>query len=167
MTIEYELKKPFPERITKMRGKSIQDKLINYSEPVSESGCQLWTKAINASGYGIINYNNKCRLAHRVAWAAKNGEIPDGLQVLHRCDVRCCINTDHLFLGTNKDNVDDKVKKGRAIGFLGESNPNAKLSNEDISAIRKSSSTPVELANVMGVSLTHIHRILKGESRHG
>jgi len=150
---------------TKMRGKPIQAKLTNYSEVVSESGCQLWVNAVNRSGYGVIFYDGKSRLAHRVAWTVKHGEIPDGLCVLHRCDVRCCINTDHLFLGTNKDNVDDKVNKGRAIGFAGESNPNVKISDKDVAVIRKSSSTPVELVKLTGLSLTHIHRILKKESR--
>jgi HNH endonuclease len=79
---------------------------------VLESPCIEWTK-FRLRGYGLQKFRGKTRLAHRVAWMLANGEIPDGLCVLHRCDNPPCVNVDHLFLGTHADNVADKMAKGR------------------------------------------------------
>jgi hypothetical protein len=77
-------------------------------------GCWEWRGAKSRFGYGrfIVGRNN--RLAHRVAWAATRGEIPVGMNVCHRCDNPSCVNPDHLFLGTQRDNVRDMHEKGRA-----------------------------------------------------
>lgn len=81
---------------------------------VPESGCWLWTGAINKNtGYGVIWVNNKRQRAHRASWEIHRGKIPDGLWVLHKCDVKSCVNPAHLFLGTPQDNVADMIAKGR------------------------------------------------------
>ncbi len=79
----------------------------------STDGCWLWTKRIRADGYGQTKSRGRTWSAHRLAWAHANGPIPDGLCVLHRCDVRRCINPDHLFLGTYLENRWDCCRKGR------------------------------------------------------
>lgn len=84
------------------------------SIPEPNSGCWLWLGGTNAKGYAHFKYDNVQRRANRFSWEAHKGPIPDGLHVLHSCDNRLCVNPDHLFLGTNQDNVDDKIKKGRA-----------------------------------------------------
>lgn len=71
--------------------------------------CWLWMARKNAGGYGRFGKN----LAHRVAWQIANGDIPDGVLVLHHCDVAACVNERHLFLGDSADNAQDKVAKGR------------------------------------------------------
>ena len=81
--------------------------------PEPNSGCLLWIAGTNHKGYGVLNLDGKALKAHRVAWAHRYGPIPPRLQVCHKCDVRSCINTDHLFLGTNRDNVLDMIRKGR------------------------------------------------------
>lgn len=102
---------------------------------VPESGCWLWTAAVDERGYGILKSNEY--LAHRVAWQLYHGPIPSGLYVLHRCDVRCCVNAlSHLFLGTQRDNIQDMIKKGRAVVLAGEDKSAAKLTNESVLAIR-------------------------------
>jgi hypothetical protein len=76
--------------------------------------CWPWRAGVNKE-YGEFNFgNNWMRQAHRVAWELTHGPIPDGLCVLHKCDVPLCVNPDHLFLGTKLDNVRDMIAKGRA-----------------------------------------------------
>ncbi len=75
--------------------------------------CWEWQGALNEWGYGITRSDNRTQLAHRVAWEAANGTIPDGLLVCHHCDNPKCVNAQHLFLGTDKDNTQDMVRKGR------------------------------------------------------
>lgn len=82
------------------------------------TGCHLWIGAVSDSGYGSVSIKGKMRLAHRVSYELRVGPIPLGLLVLHRCDVRCCVNPDHLFLGTYADNENDKIAKGRERGLV-------------------------------------------------
>lgn len=83
----------------------------------SESGCWMWTRSRQAQGYGDFRYQGKHYTAHRAAYEAFTGPIPAGMHVLHRCDVRACCNPEHLFLGTNRDNIADSVAKGRRKGI--------------------------------------------------
>jgi hypothetical protein len=88
------------------------EKFCSKCSAPNEEGCILWHRA-EAEGYGRFYFGNRRYPAHRMAWVFKNGEIPKGLFVCHACDVRLCVNPDHLFLGTNKDNIDDMIRKGR------------------------------------------------------
>lgn len=80
----------------------------DYIEKIPESGCWIWMAGTRA-GYGIY----KQVYAHRYSYEKYKGSISDGLHVLHRCDIRTCVNPEHLFLGTNDDNIADMVSKGR------------------------------------------------------
>lgn len=84
-----------------------------YTIPVTESGCWLFVQHINANGYGMVGVNRKMRHAHRVSYEISRGPIPAGLVVCHSCDVRSCVNPAHLFVGTESDNQQDCLKKGR------------------------------------------------------
>lgn len=81
-------------------------------------------------------------LAHRASWVIHNGDIPDGLFVLHHCDNPKCVNPSHLYLGTAADNSNDRVKRGRSrLGrvpgeFAEDGNPNAKLTRAIVNEIR-------------------------------
>jgi hypothetical protein len=108
--------------------------------------CWNWLGYKGRDGYGMIRHGHTMKLTHRVSWELQNGPIPDGLYVLHHCDKPACINPEHLFLGTQKDNVDDCRTKGRYA--LGESRTLSKLTEADVRQIRQlhSSVSQKELA---------------------
>lgn len=83
---------------------------------VDASGCWLWTAATDECGYGRFLFRGRNTHAHRVSWILNFGEIPTGIQVCHKCDIPPCVNPDHLFLGTARDNRHDSIAKGRAFG---------------------------------------------------
>lgn len=90
--------------------------------PEPNSGCLLWEGAASRHGYGHIRRGGRDVVLTRYVWEETHGAIPDGLHVLHRCDVPACVNVEHLFLGTRFDNMQDIVAKGRhtsnRAGFL-------------------------------------------------
>lgn len=101
-----------------------------------KSGCWLWTGHRYSQGYGAFHVAGKVVRSHRIAWQFYCGRIPPGLWVLHKCDVRHCVNPYHLFLGTRADNTADMVSKGRQPRALGERNSHAKLTASDVLLIR-------------------------------
>ena len=131
-------------------------------------GCWLWSGPINRGGYGITTRG----LAHRVAYRAFIGDA-EGALVCHSCDVRCCVNPAHLWLGNHKDNADDMVRKNRSpwaskkpdhLRFWqdGEANPNSKLNRLSADEIRRSPLSKIELAGRYGVSISTVNRIKAG-----
>src|SRR2546429_469655 len=99
--------------------------------------CWSWVGGKFQSGYGYFRYSRKLLRAHRVAWLIAKGEIPDELNVLHSCDHPACVNPNHLFLGTDADNMNDKVAKGRARGAKrGEMHHKARLTTGQVAEIR-------------------------------
>ena len=109
------------------------------------------------TGYGQLTRDGKKWLAHRWAWTEANGEIPEGLHVLHKCDNRLCIRIDHLFLGTNRENVDDKMQKGRQL--RGSAHGKSKLDEAAVAEIRYSGLPARELADRYGVHRNHIYNV--------
>ena len=92
---------------------TLQEKFEQKVERIPFSNCWIWKAWINEHGYGRMRVKNNLVLAHRVSWEIHKTSIPKGLCVLHHCDVPSCVNPDHLFLGTQKDNILDMFKKGR------------------------------------------------------
>jgi hypothetical protein len=129
-----------------------------------DTPCIEWPHWRTPDGYGrtvIGGRGGRNWLAHRWTWTQTNGPIPDGLHVLHHCDNRGCINVDHLFLGTNADNVADRVAKGRTrVGsHPGELNPSAKLTGEQVDAIRADPRLQYVIAAEYGVSKMTISEV--------
>lgn len=87
-----------------------------FNKTIKLGDCLIWSSTIGQDGYGKFWLDGANQRAHRVVWQLKNGPIPEGLQVCHKCDNPLCVNIEHLFLGTPKQNMQDKVSKGRAVG---------------------------------------------------
>lgn len=117
------------------------------------------------NGYGRIQYMGKLVCVHVLAWELTNGPVPPGMKVLHTCDVPPCFNPQHLFLGSQQDNVDDMVAKGRDRKARGSDHGTAKLTEEQVVTIRQRrelGAKAVELANEYGVTPALISHICTG-----
>lgn len=136
---------------------SLTDRLSAHSVSDLLSGCRLWTATKNKKGYGQLTIAGKRAWAHRVAYTLAHGEIPYGLQVLHKCDRPSCINAEHLFLGSNADNHADKIAKGRHA--FGSRAGGAILKEHEVLEILNSSQTQRCLASLYGVSRGTINDI--------
>lgn len=140
---------------------SLQERLEALCIPEPNSGCTLFFGSWNPDGYGHMRRGrgSNSEGAHRIAWLVYRGPIPPRQQVLHRCDVRCCVNPDHLFLGSQKQNIADMVAKGRhsrgplhAVGYLGERHPNRKLTEAAVRAIRADPRSQSKIAAAFNIS---------------
>lgn len=142
------------------------------SIPEPNTGCWLWTGSLSIHGYGQLTWQGKVRRAHRVAWEMSRGPIPPraghhGTCVCHRCDNRLCVNPDHLFLGSNGDNVRDMLRKrrGRNGGARGEAIGRAKLTESqvrDLRANHAAGATFSDLGRRYGVTRVAVAKAVRG-----
>lgn len=130
------------------------------------TNCILTPYAKSNCGYGLMRFEGKTRLQHRVEYCKANNlsiSAIDGKLVLHTCDNPACINPNHLVLGTYQDNMDDKIAKGRLdkTKYQGAANGRAKLTEDDIRTIRSRfpKETADGLAKEFGVTFSAIYRI--------
>lgn len=134
--------------------------------PEPNSGCWLWLGATNKRGYGKIVRRSRQFLAHRVMYAQRFGD-PGPLGVLHKCDVTCCVNPDHLYAGTQKENVRDAWERGRTRPKRGVRNGRARLTPEVAEAIRKEPGRYADIAVKYGTSFSTVGRVKRGEAWTG
>jgi hypothetical protein len=114
---------------------TLSDRLLRKSTQL-KNGCRQWTGGLDQDGYGHLVHKNRINIrAHRAAWEVWCGTIPSGMHVLHKCNNRKCINTKHLYLGTNKENKQDSIEAGTIAS--GQRNGSAKLTNAAVAKIKR------------------------------
>lgn len=137
---------------------------------VEPTGCWIWTGGSRLNGKGVPyprhwSDSGKSVGAHRFSFELHNGPIPKGMYVCHRCDTPMCVNPEHLFIGTHRDNMRDMVEKSRSfIGRGQDKKGRAKLTNAQAKLIREATESYAKTAEAFGVSASTIGRIKRGES---
>lgn len=133
------------------------DEYLRANSGPHESGCILWTGPINPHGYGHCSKRfGPTNLAHRLSFMASNGPLLKGLSICHKCDVRRCINPEHLFQGTHFDNIRDCVKKGRATRAKGEKAALSRLTEEKVREILESAEPRSVLAQRFSITSANV-----------
>lgn len=148
---------------------TVKERFAKFVAVGKPDECHVWTGYRSWTGYGRFRYQGKTRNAQRVAWQLAHGPIPIGLCVCHKCDNPPCVNVEHLFLGTPKDNATDKASKGRAQ--RGDWHPNSKLNDALVAELlSRAKSGPVNMAQIareIGVDRVTISYVLSRKTwRH-
>lgn len=133
---------------------------------LSPGGCWTWLGASDRNGYGMVSWEKKRRLAHRVAWELERGSL-DGQCCLHKCDTPSCVNPDHLFLGSQLENIADMDAKGRRWRPALDRHPRRKLSSHDVVdvvSLRAFGARVCDLAAAFGVAGSTISMIVTGRN---
>ena len=127
---------------------------------LGDGDCWEWLGSKDKDGYG--KFGGKTERTHRIAYRLANGEITQGLCVCHSCDNRSCCNPAHLWLGTNQENTADKIAKGR--NHKGDRVLTAKLTTDEVRAIRSLNVSQDKIAAVFGIAQTQVSRIIRREA---
>lgn len=127
--------------------------------------CILWQGPVNGDGYGLVTVDGHSTVVTRVILAGKLGRVlGEGMQALHRCDRPPCINPNHLFEGTNADNIADKIEKGRQYPIW---RPMAEITTADVEEIRERfalGQSKMGIARFFGISEKRVRNILNGKT---
>jgi hypothetical protein len=170
MKLDFQPEKPnFKNRHEGKPMVSLEYRLKSKVDVDPVTGCWNWTGSFRKSGYGKLNVGSLTDgsrhtvTASRASYETFVGPIPEGLVICHKCDNPKCINPEHLFTGTFKDNYDDMVAKGRVNKARGSRIGISKLTESQVIQIRKSRKSLAQLATVYGVTENTIRRILNRE----
>lgn len=144
----------------KLSPAQLNDYLIELYESTGE--CLIWSGSVHHSGYALVWHEGVRKALHRLSWEQAHGPIPVGKIVRHRCDQKLCYRVDHLTIGTRADNARDAVERQPLWNVHGESHYRAKLTEEDVLAIRNSTESLSVLARRYGIG-----KSTAGHTRNG
>lgn len=147
-----------------MNAEKRKEKFLARCKTDRRTGCWNWSGMKSKTGYGQVKRDGKFLFAHRYSYLLHKGEL-GSLFVLHKCDNRLCVNPDHLFLGTQKENQQDMRAKGRHI--YGEKSPNAKLTEKDVLEMYRLHDEgigTIRLAHIFGVTKNLAWLVVTGKS---
>jgi hypothetical protein len=130
----------------------------------TESECWPWCNAKDEKGYGTLYIGEKHKFAHRYAYEVTYGAIPDGMKVLHTCNLLCCCNPSHLFLGDWAESGKNRIRRGRQKNAWGDKSPNHVLTEEKAIALFKDTGTYAELGRKYGCDEVTAARVKKRQS---
>ena len=140
----------------------IHEKIERSIVRIPESGCWIWMKKVNHRGYGMTCLGKGSNLsAHRASYESKYGAIPNGMMALHICDISSCVNPDHIFIGTQQDNLTDKVLKKRQAN--GQNHGMSKLKEFEAKEIKYSEEKTIKLALRFNCSPVMVRQIRQGK----
>jgi hypothetical protein len=129
-----------------------------------KTGCWLWIRSFDSSGYGQFSRTGvRFRQAHKWGWVLHRGPVPEGYAVLHKCDVRACVNPEHLFLGVHSDNLADMLRKNRQRRSSSTlASRNGKITKEQAISISNDQRPAKEIAAEYGLNIGAIYKIRDG-----
>ncbi len=149
---------------------TLRERFEDKWEVVTESGCWLWVARLNKHGYGTFQIGCRSCLAHRVSFEIYRSPIPEGMEILHKCDVRACVNPQHLYVGTQFENMRDRSERSSWEQAKGSQSVRSKLTEEDVLEIRRMSSAGrsyAELSERFGICKSNVATIVRRETwRH-
>jgi hypothetical protein len=151
-----------------MKRDEAKEKLLSRSEKDPETGCLVWQGAQSTFGHGHIVINGVQMLTHRLSYELHEEEIADGMQINHKCHNPACINPEHLYMGTQKENVNDAVEEGSYVSNfgVGEGHIHSKLCEQDVIEMREKYETGdythEELADEYGVGVNTAGEAIRG-----
>lgn len=153
--------------------RSLEERFWEKVDKQGPEECWEWQAATHRHGYGAFGVggrDGKMARAHRISYKLHKGPIPDGCYVLHHCDNPPCVNPDHLYVGTQTDNMQDAVERDRGVGspgMPGETHPQAKVTEADVREMRQRyEEEPVsqyDLADQYGLTQSTVSDILRRE----
>jgi len=142
---------------------TVKNRFYYYTTIPNENGCMEWTGARDRKGYGMLMVNHKHVLSHRLSYQLFKGEIPKGMCICHTCDNTKCVAPDHLWCGTQKENILDRLNKGRSARQSGEKNAASTLTDSQAIEIKKllntTNMTQVDIAKKFNVEKKVVWRI--------
>lgn len=144
---------------------TVAERIEAKVERIPIAGCWIWMGACDERGYGRVSYQLRNQRAHRVSYQVFVGPIPGGLHILHSCDVPLCVNPHHLRPGTDAENIQDALERGRFVPPAGAANGGAKIGEPEVAAIRAATGVTLRaLGKRYGLTKSTVYKIRKRRS---